>query len=477
MQADQPPGRPCATYAKLCLMTDPAPDLRSFLDLVKKKRKADFVEVTQEVSPRYETAAILTKLEAKRRSPILLFRNVAGARLPVVTNLGGSMGRLALALGCPLSAVGSRFEQAAAERHAPVTVDDAPVHEVILRDDAVDLSLIPPMVYHADDSDRPYLTAAMVVARDPESGVQNLSYHRMMIAGPRRTGIYMERGRHLHGIYEKYLQRGQPMPIAVVNGIHPAVTLGALYAGRADVDEYEIVGGLLGQPLPVTSTVTGSNLLVPAAAEIVLEGEVSVTEQIDEGPFGEFTGYGTGATRTPAFEVFAITHRTDPYFQDIVSGGMEHLLLSMPALEHRTLRDARAVAPGVRKIALPAPLTAIVSMKKTDDEQPRRLLEALLTSDIYAKHVIVVDDDVDPGDLREVMAAMALQTQADSKVVVLEDQQGTPLDPSCPSEQGRTAKMGIDATRPLAPARPVTRNRVPHDVLDAVDLAAILGRK
>ena len=317
------------------------------------------------------------------------------------------------------------------------------------------------MVYHADDSDRPYLTAAMVVARDPESGVQNLSYHRMMIEGPRRTGIYMERGRHLHGIYEKYRQRGQPMPIAVVNGIHPAVTLGALYAGRADVDEYEIVGGLLGQPLPVTRTVTGSNLLVPAAAEIVLEGEVSVTEQIDEGPFGEFTGYGTGATRTPAFEVSAITHRTDPYFQDIVSGGMEHLLLSMPALEHRTLRDARAVAPGVRKIALPAPLTAIVSLKKTDDDEPRRLLEALLTSDIYAKHVIVVDDDVDPGDLREVMAAMALQTQADSKVVVLEDQQGTPLDPSCPSEQGRTAKMGIDATRPLAPARPVTRKPGP----------------
>ncbi|MEM9459991.1 MAG: UbiD family decarboxylase [Myxococcota bacterium] len=400
------PGRAFTTYAKLLLtMTDPAPDLRSFLDLVKQKRKADFVEVTREVSPRYETAAILTKLEAKRRSPILLFRNVAGARLPVVTNLGGSMGRLALALGCPLSAVGSRFEQAAAERQAPVTIDDAPVHEVILRDDAVDLSLIPPMVYHADDSERPYLTAAMVVARDPESGVQNLSYHRMMIAGPRRTGIYMERGRHLHGIYEKYRQRETPMPIAVVNGLHPAVTLGALYAGRADVDEYEIVGGLLGQPLPVTPTVTGSNLLVPAAAEIVLEGEVSVTERIDEGPFGEFTGYGTGATRTPVFEVSAVTHRTDPYFQDIVSGGMEHLLLSMPALEHRTLRDARAVAPGVRKIALPAPLTAIVSLEKTDDDQPRRLLEALLTSDIYAKHVIVVDHDVDPGDLREVMVA------------------------------------------------------------------------
>lgn len=452
--------------------------LRGFLELVRTRRKADYVEVTRPVSPRYETAAILTKLEAKRRSPVLVFRSVTGSRLPVVTNVGGSMGRLALALGCSLSEIGSRFEQAAAQRVAPVEVDAAPVHEVVLRGDDVDLlQLIPPMVYHADDSDRPYLTAAMVVARDPETGTQNLSYHRMMIVDRSRTGIYMERGRHLHGIYDKYRARGEAMPIAVVNGLHPAITLGSLYAGKADVDEYEIVGGLLGRPLPVTRTVTGSGLLVPAAAELVLEGEVSVTESTDEGPFGEFTGFGTGATRTPVFEVQAITHRREPLFQDIVSGGMEHLLLSMPALEHRTLRDARAVCAGVRRVALPAPLTAIVSLAKSDDEEPRRVLEALLRSDIYAKHVIVVDEDVDPSDLREVMAAMALQTQADTKVVILPDQQGTPLDPSCPREDGRSAKMGIDATRPLAPARPVTRNRIPAEVLDAVDLAEILGRK
>jgi len=457
-------------------MTEPAPDLRTFLELVKTKRKADYVDVTREVSPRYETAAILTKLEAKRRSPLLVFRNVAGAQLPVVTNLGGSMGRLALALGCPLSAVGQRFEQAAAERVAPVEVEDAPVHQVVRRGDEVDLSWLPPMVYHADDSDRPYLTAAMVVARDPDSGVQNLSYHRMMILDQRRTGIYMERGRHLHGIYEKYRARGEAMPIAVVNGLHPAVTLGALYAGPADVDEYEIIGGLMGRPLPVVTTVTGTGLTVPAAAEIVLEGRVSVTEDAAEGPFGEFTGYGTGATRTPVFEVEAITHRTDPYFQDIISGGMEHLLLSMPALEHRTLRDARATCPGVRKIAQPAPLTSVISMRKQSDDEPRRLIEALL-DDIYAKHVIVVDEDVDPGNLQEVIAAMALQTQADTKVFVFEGRQGTPLDPSCPSEQGITAKMGIDATRPLVSARPVTRNRIPPEVLDAVDLAEILGRK
>ncbi len=458
-------------------MSDTAPDLRDFLSLVATRRKADYVEVTRPVDPRYETAAIVTALEAKRRSPLLVFRDVKGTALPVVTNVGGSMGRLALALGCTLSQVGSRFEQAVAERAAPVRVTDAAVQQVVHRGEQVDLGMLPRLVYHADDCEQPYLTAAMVVARDPQTGIQNLSYHRMMVAGRDRTGIYMERGRHLHGIFDKYRAAGSPMPIAVVVGVHPAITLGALYAGAPQVDEYDVVGGLLGRPLPVVATVTGSDLLVPAGAEIVLEGEVSVTDDIAEGPFGEFTGYGTPAARTPVFQVQAVTHRTDPMFQDIVSGGMEHLLLSMPALEHRTLRDAKAASPGVRAIALPAPLTAVVSLAKRDDDEPRRVIEALLTSDIYAKHVIVVDEDVEPGDLHKVMAAVALQTQADTKVHVLPDQQGTPLDPSCPREDGRSAKMGIDATRPLLPVRPVTRNRIPPDVLAAVDLAEILGRK
>ena len=256
----------------------PAPvSLRGFLEMVRTERKADYVEVSRRVSPRFETAAIVTALEAKRRSPILVFRDVEGTSLPVVTNVGGSMGRLALALGCSLSEVGSRFEQAAARRIEPVEVagQDAPVHEVVQWGEEVDLGWLPPMVYHADDNERPYLTAAMVVARDPETGIGNLSYHRMMILGRDRTGIYMERGRHLHGIYEKHRARGEAMPIAVVNGLHPAVTLGSLYAGTAEVDEYEIIGGLLGRPLPVARTVTGSGLLVPA-----MKSTMTVTSMI-----------------------------------------------------------------------------------------------------------------------------------------------------------------------------------------------------
>ena len=294
-------------------------DLRAFLEAVRKARPSDVVDVHVAVDPNHETAAILTKLEEKQRSPILVFHQVIGCAWPVVTNVCGSMGRLALALGCGLKEVAARYAAAAEHPIAPIVVADAPVQEVVVRGDAVDLGVFPALRYHADDAAQPYITAAIVVARDPDDGVANLSYHRLMIAGRDRTGIYIEKGRHLDGIFQKHVARGTDMPVAVFIGAHPAWSLGALYAGRADVDEYAVIGGLLGAALPVVPCVTQPELLVPAFAEIVLEGVVSVRETMIEGPFGEFTGYGTGTTSSPVLHIAAITHREDPIVQDIVS--------------------------------------------------------------------------------------------------------------------------------------------------------------
>ncbi len=451
-------------------------DLRTFLEQVRKARPSDLAEIRAEVDPNHETAAILAKLEAKQRSPILSFTNVRGSAWPLVTNVCGSMGRLALALGCGIKEVTTRYTAAAGSPIAPVVVDDAPVQRVVLRGDDVDLHRFPALRYHADDAIEPYLTASIVVARDPETGVANLSYHRVMIASRNTAAIYIEPGRHLDGIVGKYAARGQDVPVAVFLGAHPSWSLGALYAGSADVDEYDVIGGLLGAPLAVARCLLDPALRVPARAEFVLEGTISSTERMREGPFGEFTGYGTGTTSSPVLRVAAITHREAPIVQDIVSGHLEHLVLSMPSLEHRALRDARAAVPGVTQVALVAPLTAVVALRKTDDDEPRRLIDAML-GDVYSKQVIVVDDDVDPHDLGKVLAAMALQCQPADAVRVVTGVRGTPLDPSCADPEGFGSKLGIDATRPLSAAREVTRNRIPQDVLDRIDLAALLAKQ
>jgi 2,5-furandicarboxylate decarboxylase 1 len=451
-------------------------DLRGFLEQVRTSRRRDFVEVEQVVSPRHETTAILTKLEERQRSPIVLFKNVAGSPWPLVTNVCGSRGRLALALDCPLRDLSARWAEACENQFAPVLVEDGRVQEHVLRGSEVDLGLLPAMVYHEHDAPHPYLTGGVAVARDPDTGVNNLSFHRLMVADNNRTGIFMEPGKHLDLIYKKCAARGEPLPVSVFFGCHPAWYLGALYSGPRDVDEYGVIGGLLGRPLEVVQCVSVESLVVPARAEVVLEGFVHADESMTEGPFGEFTGHGTGVTETPVFNVTAMTFRSDPIFQDIVSGHMEHLVLPMLALEYRANQSLRQVSSNVTGISFAAPLTIVVALDKSDDGEPERIIRHVLASDIYVKHVIVIGSDVDPSDLAGVMRSVALNVQADRDVFILSDQEGTPLDPSAPSADGRTSKMGIDATMALNPSRAITRNSLPRDVLDSIDLAAIFGQ-
>jgi 2,5-furandicarboxylate decarboxylase 1 len=452
-------------------------DLRQFLDRVKKERPSDLVTVEREVNPRHETTAILTKLEEKQRSPILVFERVKGSAFPLVTNVCGSMGRLALALDCPLKMVAERYAEGVENLQKPLFVQGpAPVHENIREGVEVDLTVLPQLVYHEADAPNPYITAAIVAARDPETKKINLSYHRMMISSRNTTGIFIERGKHLDGIYQKYRKLKSAMPIGVFIGSHPIWSLGALYSGSSMVEEYDVIGGLLRSPLSVVACRTQPDLMVPSHAEMVLEGFVPPEERMKEGPFGEFTGYGTGVVETPVFHVSAMYWRNGCLYQDVVSGHMEHLILPMPGIERRTIADAKKASSGVRRVSLVAPLTAIVALEKTDDAEPRRIIESLLRGDIYSKHVIVVDADVDISDLRQVLSKIALSTQASRDVYILPDEQGTPLDPSCTSPDGRVSKMGIDATRRLAESRRITPNTVPKSVLDSIDVAEFLKR-
>jgi 2,5-furandicarboxylate decarboxylase 1 len=153
---------------------------------------------------------------------------------------------------------------------------------------------------------------------------------------------------------------------------------------------------------------------------------------------------------------------------------MEHLVLPMLAIEYRIFADARRASPNVTRVVLAAPLTTIVALDKKSDDEPRRIIDAILGGDIYSKQVIVVDDDVDPHDFRAVLSAMALTVQADRDVTILSGAQGTPLDPSCPHADGKSAKIGIDATRSLTSRRSVTRNSFPQALWDAIDLKTIL---
>jgi 2,5-furandicarboxylate decarboxylase 1 len=448
-------------------------DLRSFIDTVRRERPRDVLDIHRTVSPRYETAAIVTKLEQSSRFPIVLFHDVDRSTFPVVSNVCGTQARLALALGCSIRGLRERYGEACEQPIKPELKKEGPVQEHIFVGKEVNLKTLPQLVYHQDDAPQPYITAAIIVARDPQTGKSNLSFHRLMIMNENTTAIFMARGKHLDRIYRKYESTGEPMPIAAFLGVHPACSLGALYTGTSEVEEYDIIGGLLRSPLQVVKCMT-NQLHVPAEAEFVLEGFVSPGKRIGEGPFGEFTGYATGMACCPIFTVQALTCRDNAFFQDIVSGLTEHLLLPIPGMEHRLLTLARAAVPATTAVKVAAPLTVFVAIKKQDDSQPERLMEELLDCDIYVKQVVVVDADVDVSDFRQVVTAIALHARPDRDIFIKRRCLGTELDPSCESPDGITTKIGINATLPLNGLRPVNRNRVPQQLLDSIDVSELL---
>lgn len=450
-------------------------DLCSFVEAVRRERPRDVLDIHRTVNPRYETAAILTKLEQAARFPLVFFHHVAGSSFPLASNVCGTQSRLALALGCSLRDFRARYAEACERPIKPEPKRNALVHERVFVGKEVNLGMLPQLVYHQDDAPNPYITAAIIVARDPQTGKSNLSFHRLMILNENTTTIFMARGKHLDLIYRKYESAAESMPIAAFIGVHPACSLGALYTGSSEVEEYDIIGGLLRSPLPVTQCVT-NNLEVPAEAEFVLEGSVAPGRRVEEGPFGEFTRYATGTAPRPVFTVNALTCRHNPIFQDIVSGLAEHLLLPIPGMEHQLLSFARAVVPDTIAVKVSVPLTVFVSIRKQDDSQPARIIDALLGSDIYVKHVVVLDADVDVSDLRQVTTAIALHTRPDRDIFIKRSL-GTELDPSCESVDGCTTKTGLDATLPLENRRPIKKNRLPQELLASIDLSELFPER
>lgn len=448
-------------------------DFRGFLRLMEETREGGFVRVTKEVDTRYEVAAIVTKLEQARRLPLLLFEKVKGHEMPVAVNCYATRGRIAKALGVPQAELEKTVLHGYEHPIPPVQVQEAPVHEVVITGEEVDLGSLPAMLYHQTDG-APYITAGIVFAKDPESGVYNLSYNRLMLKGKDRLGIFMTMGKHLHAIYSKMQRLERPLEVAISIGNHPAWAIGALAIGPYEEDELGIIGGLKGSPLEMVKCLT-VDLMVPAGAEIILEGEIDPQLREEEGPFGEFTGYATRPGLSPVLKVKAITHRRDPIYQDICGGQhREHLTMATVPMEANYLRAVRGAVPEVERVRMAAPFTLVISIRKTYEGQARTAMLAAFAADLYLKHCIVVDHDIDIADLQRVFWALATRVQAERDVFIIPRARGSSLDPSA-EPIGVVDKMGIDATAKPSLDRFAPVNRVPEEVMRRIDLEDYLG--
>lgn len=406
-----------------------------------------------EVDPRLEVAGIMKKLDG---GPALLFSKVDGYDIPVVGNLLSCQANCEAAFGIDYRAIRQFVARAMGDPKPPAIVDKAPVQENVLTD-GFDLGRMLPVLQHTAEDNGRFITAGIVITRDPETGVYNASYHRLQLVGPKRTSIRLDLGRHLRLAWERAKRKGESLPVVIAIGAdlalhYTAATMGSQMPEHAD--ELAVAGGLCGRPLPVVKAVT-QDLLVPAESEIVLEGRILHDETVQEGPFGEFVGYLAPAEPMPIIEITAVTHRKKPIYHAINGYGRETVVLRKYVLEASLLKVLASAAPIVTDVEMTAGglhrFHAILQVKKTGPQHDGLQRNAILASFGALKDldmIIAVDDDIDIRDPVDVEYAMATRMEASRDLFMIPGARGHEY--VRVSDRGIRTKLGIDATVPFA---------------------------
>jgi 2,5-furandicarboxylate decarboxylase 1 len=419
------------------------------------ERMAESGRLSAYAAPIDTHLAIAGTLKKHDGGPALMFTAVNGYDIPVIGNLLCCQLNCEAAFNLNFRGIRDAVGRALSAPIAPVVVAKAAAQENV-QTEAIDLAATLPVLFHtAEDAGR-FITAGVVIVRDPETGIYNASYHRLQLIGPTRTAIKLDYGRHLRLAFERAKRTGQPLPIAVCIGTdlalqYTAATMGSQMPEHAD--ELAAAGGFCGRPLAVAKAVT-QDLLIPADTEIVLEGVISPDQTIEEGPFGEFVGYLSPAGEAPIFEVTAVTHRNKPLYQVINGYSFETTMLRKYVLEASLLKVLQAAVPIVMDAEMTAGglhrFHAVLQVRKTTPQHEGLQRNAILAAFGALKDldmIIAVDDDIDIRNPHDVEYALATRMEASRDIFTIPDARGHEYVRI--GRNGIRAKVGIDATVPL----------------------------
>jgi 2,5-furandicarboxylate decarboxylase 1 len=461
-----------------------AKDLRSFLQEVRALGPDFYVELSRPVKPKLEVTVIQQKLTKAGRHAVVSCPRVEGSDIPLVTNLFGSYALLGLALGLDPRSVSKaevlpefRRREGSPQAVKEVSKEHAPVKQVVLPGEEVDLDLLP-VPQHAEFDSGKYLTVACTICRDPDTGIPNAGVYRMEVRGKQQVSLMANPVHDFAHIAKRHAELGRKMDVVVAIGHHPAMILGALTKGRGvDLNELEIMGGLLGEPLRVTSA-ESVDLPVPADAEIILEGVVDPKEIVQDGPLGEFTGYYGGKQAAWLIRLTSMAMRQDATYMDLAPGHREHALALILPSEAAVYDVVQRAVPSVKAVHLPPYAGSLfhlfISIDKHSPGEGKVAGMAGCVAEPNAKFVVVVDKDIDIYDVEDVMWAVATRVGSDRNMTMINEAMGSHLDPTARDENGKSGgvlvtKMIVDATLPVGSPFP-PRVLPPRELWDQVRL-------
>ncbi|WP_424161314.1 phenolic acid decarboxylase BsdC [Bacillus amyloliquefaciens] len=440
-------------------------DFREFLAALEKE--GQLLTVNEEVKPEPDLgAAARAASNLGDKTPALLFNNIYGQHhAQVALNVIGSWPNHAMMLGMPKDTPVKEqfFEFAKRYDSFPVSVkreETAPFHENEITEDINLFDILPLFRINQGDGGY-YLDKACVISRDLEDpdnfGKQNVGIYRMQVKGKDRLGIQPVPQHDIAIHLRQAEERGVNLPVTIALGCEPVITTAASTPLLYDQSEYEMAGAIQGEPYRIVKSKL-SDLDIPWGAEVVLEGEILAGEREYEGPFGEFTGHYSGGRSMPVIKIKRVYHRNNPIF--------EHLYLGMPWTECDYMIGINTCVPLYQQLKEAYPneivavnamythgLIAIISTKTRYGGFAKAVGMRALTTPHglgYCKMVIVVDEDVDPFNLPQVMWALSTKMHPKHDAVIIPDLSVLPLDPGS-EPAGMTHKMILDATTPAAP--------------------------
>ncbi len=414
-------------------------DLRGFLEELRRRGSIQEFEEPMALEEVYRSIRSNPGMRA-------IFKEVRGYDSKIVTGICGSRELIAAAIGIDPSALHGALNDAIKNPLEPGESPSAAFSEA-----EEDLSRLPISRYYPKDGG-PYISSAIVSARSPDGSIENVSIHRMMVLGGRRLAIRIV-PRHLFRLCEMAKASGlKALSVGMAIGLHPSVLLAASSPAPFGVSEYAVANRLMGGGLRLTRLENRSR--VPSDAEIAIEGEISLEESEDEGPFVDLTGTYDIVRKQPVVKVDKVYRRDGSIYHALLPGGPEHAILMGLPYEAKIREWVAATVSTVRDVRLTPGgcgwLHAVISIEKQAEGDGKNALLAAFAAHPSLKHAVVVDSDIDISDPVAVEWAIATRFQGDRDLVIIRGARGSSLDPSADQENLTTTKLGFDATRPLS---------------------------
>ncbi len=400
----------------------------------------DLLRINKMVSPRYEIAAIVSKLD---KNKAVLFECVKGSKFKVIANVLGTRRRISLAVNSPSEdLIDDKISRAVAKPVTPKKTE-----QNIWNESSKDLSKMP-IVTHFEKDIGPYVTSSLVFVKNQETASQNLSTHRLLRVNDNSMVIRMVEGRHLHKCFSYAKEHGEDLRVSIVIGAHPSISVAAAYQASYGQDELKIANSLINGRL-LTTNAPISRLQVPVDSEILVEGKI-LSDKTDYDCMVEMLGTYDMKRKQPVFEIDRIYYHKESIYHDILPGFAEHRLLMGLPVESRIRAAVKNVVATTRDVYLTEGgcnwLDAVIQIKKTLEGEPKNAILAAFAAHPSLKIAIVVDEDIDLRDPAKVEFAISTRCQADRDLVLVRDAKGSSLDPSSDQENLLTTKLGIDAT-------------------------------